>query len=242
MIRLRSRAGSIGVAVIAASLLVAGCGVPSSSDFQAFNANDVRGFGVEGTTTTTTASPGDTSLASSTTVEITTTTIATEPVTLYFLAGNRLSSVSIALARPASPVQVLAALVSGPPAGQVGTGLRSALPISVKLGVADARGGVVVDVPVGFFERIPNPPDQRLAVAQVVLTLTERGGIGAVQFTQEGTPIAVPLGTGVSAQPGAVLYRDNYASLLGIDPAPTTDPGVTTATATTQASTQATAR
>lgn len=216
---------AVALAVAIAAPLAA-CGVPSSGSFEAFNDDE---FGFNQTSSTTTTSATDSSApAPSTTVPETTSTIATEPVTLYFLAGNQATSVSIALARPASPQQVVSALVAGPPAGQVGTGLRTALARSVEPTATNARGGVVVDVPAGFFEGIP-PADQRLAVAQIVLTLTDRGGIGTVQFTLDGAPLAVPKGTGASAQPGEAVYRDDYASLLATEQAPTaTSPDLVT--------------
>jgi hypothetical protein len=220
-----------GALVVAGALLVASCGVPRSSSFEAFDDENELGFGqTTSTSTTSTTVPSPTS-----TVGATTTTIDTESVTLYFLVGTHLSSVSIALARPATPLQVVSALAAGPPAGPVGPGLRSALPFRAELGVESTRGGVIVSVPEGFFGSI-QPADQRLAVAQIVLTLTERGGVGTVQFQQGSMPIVVPKGSGVSTAPGEAVYRDDYLNLLTPDqvsPATTASAATAPAAATT---------
>ncbi|MGH9272128.1 MAG: hypothetical protein ACRDZ2_12740, partial [Ilumatobacteraceae bacterium] len=52
-----------------------------------------------------------------------------------------------------------------------------------------------------------------------VLTLTRRPGIGQVQFSLEGEPLAVPGGDGVQTDPGESVSRVDYADLLS-DPGP----------------------
>ena len=68
---------------------------------------------------------------------------------------------------------------------------------------------------------------QRLAVAQLVFTLTElrSPAIDGVRFSVDGTPVAVPVENGV-APPGAVVGRDQELSLV---PSTTTSavPGTT---------------
>jgi spore germination protein GerM len=55
--------------------------------------------------------------------------------------------------------------------------------------------------------------DQRLAVAQLVCTLTGQPGVGPVVFTLDGASIEVPRGDG-SLTSGPVS-RDDYSQLLG---------------------------
>ena len=53
-----------------------------------------------------------------------------------------------------------------------------------------------------------------MAIAQIVLTLTRRPGIGQVQFTLDGEPLAVPERDNVQTVPGALVSRNDYQSLL----------------------------
>jgi len=163
---------------------------------------------------TTTSSTTTTTLPTSTSEQAASTTIATELVRLYFIASGQLTSVSIALPSPAALPQVVSALQAGPPAGELGTGLRSAVPKPVEISVSDDGAGVAtVDLPPGFFDNIATT-DQRLVVAQIVLTLAVRPGIGQVTFSQAGRPLSVPLGSGQLSEPGQLLSRRNYETLL----------------------------
>ena len=74
--------------------------------------------------------------------------------------------------------------------------MRTAIVDDVVAGVArdDARANVELS---SRFRDI-DPDDQLLAVAQMVMTLTDVAGIGDVGFAIDGTPIAVPLPDGQS--------------------------------------------
>ena len=72
-----------------------------------------------------------------------------------------------------------------------------------------------------------------------MLTLTRRPGIGQVQFTVEGEPLAVPGRDNVQTAPGALVSREDYQSLLrrtaprgmledGVEPDGTLPPDTTT--------------
>ena len=93
------------------------------------------------------------------------------------------------------PTQVLSALQEGQPAGDAGVGIRSAVPTKdqalLSVSTDDGSGVATIDLPPGFFEQIPQE-DQLLAIGQIVLTITEVGGIGQVLFTQDGQPVGVP--------------------------------------------------
>ena len=58
------------------------------------------------------------------------------------------------------------------------------------------------------------PLDQRLAIAQIVLTLTRRPGIGQVIFNVDGTDIPVPRGAGDLTSPGSAVTYDDYLAVL----------------------------
>ena len=205
------RANFIFVVAFAAS----SCGVPSSSKFVAISDSDVP-FELNVTTTSTTT---------------TSTTIAQQPdksktdgseqlleninetVDLYFISNNRVLATRIQIASPATTSQVLAALVAGPPSGDAGLGLRSALSPQLNATIQIAKGIATIDS-TGFILAGLSPVDQRLAIAQLVLTFTRRPGIGQVIFSVNGVQIAVPRGKGDLVKPGVPVSFDDYFVLL----------------------------
>jgi hypothetical protein len=203
---------------------VAACGVPESSEVRPINPADVP-FGLNETTTTTTTTtlaptttrpaPETTVVdATTTTVQESTTTVApVEPVTLFFLTGREVVPTQRSLLSPATPPQVLAALASGPPTGEEAAGLRTALPFEMEMLVQVESGVATVDLPPTFLEDVPGS-EQRLAIAQIVLTLTRRGGVGQVRFTLGGEPQQVPRGQGDITSPGGEVSCDDYENLL----------------------------
>ncbi len=238
--------------------LTVACGVPSSGEFEAINRADIP-YDLANTSTSstvapttgapsttqapaTTEAPATTAPATSTTAMVTSTSISTELVDLYFAAGSQLTSVSVVLPRPASAPQVLAALVEGPPRDSTGTGLRVIIPPTAELTV-DLRSGIAtVDLPENILEGM-SPPDQRLMIGQIVLTLTSSvPRTGQVSFTLGGEPLRVFVGSGDLTEPGEPVSYDEYTQLLagGVAPPPVTTSTVvssTPATATTVGST-----
>lgn len=223
-----SRRSLLGLAALAT--LVAACGVPSSGAFTPIENENIP-YGLGESTTTTTAVTTTTTVVTSTTPTIPPTTIATEPVTVFFLAGNQLVTIELALVRPASLPQVMVALEHGPPAGPSAAGLRSALRDDATNRVTEEGGVATVDLAPNLFENV-TPSDQRLAIAQIVLTLTRQRGIGQVSFTQNGAPVSVPLASGEFTAPGQAVTHGDYEALLGDDVPPiSTVAGATTTVA-----------
>ena len=72
---------------------------------------------------------------------------------------------------------------------------------------------MTVDLPLTFFNAMA-PQDQRLAIGQIVLTLTNQRGVGQVTFTQAGVPISVLRGGGDLTRPGQLLVSADYSQLL----------------------------
>ena len=169
----------------------------------------------------TTTSPPPTTVPATTTtapvVETTTSTISStipvEVVRLFFVAGAQIVPIDRLLLSPAAAPQVLAALSEGPPEGDAAAGLRSALPIGFVAEVSVERGIATVVLPATFITDIPGG-EQRLAVAQIVLTLTRQSGVGQVRFTSNNEPQSVPRGRGDLSAPGATVACDDYANLL----------------------------
>ena len=215
---MRWRVGLIAAVSLLAAV-VAACGVSGSSDFQSLDPDDLANSGLLDTTTTastttttsTTIAPTTAPPATITTIAEPTTTVALEPVPLYFVAGTQLQPIIQSLPRPVSAQQVLTALAAGPPEGDAGVGLRSALSDDLVRSVTENRGVAIVDLLESSAQQIPS--DQLpLALGQIVLSLELRG-IGAVRFLVNGVDIAVPKGDGSFTTAGEPVTFDDYRSL-----------------------------
>jgi hypothetical protein len=207
------------LAAICAVLVAAivGCGIPATGDVSKIPENHIGALDDTLPTTTTTTPPTTIEPTTTTIPLLTTTTIATEDVTLYFISGGILRAFTSVLAKGASAYEVLVALQKGPPPGDLGGGLRTAVPTKEEavLPVTDNGSGVAtVDLPMNFFDFV-KPEDQPLAIGQIVLSLTDNvRRIGQVVFTKGGTPIGVPRGAGDFSQPGQPLPPRDYLVLL----------------------------
>ena len=165
-------------------VLVASCGIGADSQLQTIDQDALLGLDETTTSTTsTTTIPASVPAVVESTVAATSTTIATESVQLFFVDGTRLQPVTIDLAGTATPDRVVQALLAGRPLGEIGIGLRTLLPPGlVNSPVVDSGAGyVTVDLATEPFNRI-DPADQRTAIAQIVMTLVSRPGIGQVQL------------------------------------------------------------
>jgi len=218
------------VAVVAA----ASCGIPESSDLEEIDPADLAGLDETTTTTTTTTTTPPTTAppppspetspvtAPSTTLGPpieTTTTLATEQVQLYYLAGSQLVSVSQTLPSQPSLQQVLLSLESGPPTGDVGVGLQSVVPAGLTNEVLEIGGVATVDVSEEVFDTIADT-DQRAMFGQIVLTLTARPGVGQVRFTlADGQEeLSVQKRSGELSEPGEAVSDVEFEPLVD-DPA-----------------------
>ncbi len=187
-------------------------------------------FGLDDTLPSSTLSATTTTQLVTTTtgLETTTTLVQTEQVSLYFVASGQLTPVLRPLASPVTLAQIVAALQLGPPTDDSGAGLRTIVPSDADIRVTtDGTGVARVNLPEGFFELVPVNNDQRLVIAQLVLTITQRPGVGQVIFNQ-----AVPLPAGQSRPAGQQLTFSDYKSLTDSNPQFDPDPTVT-ATGTT---------
>lgn len=190
------------------ALTVVACGVVEDGKVERIDPQ----FGLDDTLPSTTASPTTTTLPLQTTtigLETTTTQVLTELVQLYFVDSGRLTPFSLALASPVSLSRVILALQQAPP----DQGLRTIVPSEATILVSTNGTGVAsVTLPDGFFDSIEGN-EQRLVIAQLVLTLTNRPGIGQVIFN---IPVLLPNG-GVrnSGQP---LTFSDYAIYTSATP------------------------
>ena len=194
--------------VAATALMVAGatasaCG-PRSQD-SAGPLRGVPGDLVAATTTSTTTS----TLAPA----VPRTTLPTEPVVMHYIVGESVAPVLRNIPINPDPQDVLDALFEGFEPGPFGGEVRSALPRDLTATVEVERGLATVNTDGGLLSDI-SPLDQPLAIAQIVLTLTSRPGIGQVAFLVNGQPQSVPRGGGELAAPDAPVAYDDYAMLL----------------------------
>ena len=206
----------VRLSVFAVSLMVftSSCGVPTTSDFvQIPAANIPFELNVTSTTTTTTVPAELDASPSGSDSPNAVSEIVNETVDLYFIIANRLVATKIQIVSPATTTQVLSALVAGPPSGDVGSGLRSAIAASLQAKIDVSKGIVLIDAN-NFLLAGLSPIDQRLAIAQLVLTFTSRPGIGQAKFSVNGVSIAVPRGRGDLSKPGDPVSYDDYISLL----------------------------
>lgn len=173
-------------------------------------------------------------ITTTTGLETTTTDVQAETVRLYYIASGRLNFVPSRLPPEFALSQLIDALKDGKPQGDLGRGLRSAIPVDAEITVTtDGLGVAQVLLPEGFFDTIP-AGDQRLAIAQLVLTLLDNSrGIGQVTFNQQ---VSGPSGELIPA--GQLLTRLDYQALLAsaTPSATTSTPTVTGTPSTTSTS------
>ena len=151
---------------------------------------------------------------------------------MLFRSSGRLTYVATPLTSPVALNQIVAALQAGPPDGAPGQGLRSAVPVAAipddELHATNNNAGVaLVELPRHFFDHIALT-DQRLVIAQIVLTLTDSRGIGQVQFNQ-----VVPKPSGESVPVGKPLSKADFQALLDSSTGANGASGVTTTPSST---------
>lgn len=140
-----------------------------------------------------------------------TSVVQTADVDVWLVRDERLVRARHEVDPPVTAEVALAELLLGPDDDEQADQLRSAIPDpEVVEGVAVSRGIATVAISPGFTD-IP-AGDQVLAVAQLVLTLTDLRGIGRVTFTVAETAIAVPLPNGESTD--QAVSRDDYLELV----------------------------
>ena len=186
-------------------VLLGACAVPKSGSFSEVDPQDVP-FGL--------SSP-ETSAPATTTSVVAQTTIAGttyEQADLYFVKSESLVRVRLEIPSPTNPQDVFAALVVGLP-DPAHSKVKTLLP-AVFAADIEVEGGVAnVNSKRGYLDSI-KPNEQRLAIAQIVLTLTSQPGIGQVTFSVGGKPIGVPRGRGDIAGAGIPVTFDDYKMLV----------------------------
>jgi hypothetical protein len=199
------------------------CGVNAGESFETIAPQDIP-FGLDQPATTAPPST-TTTIADSSDIPTTTSPVQTEPVNVYFVLGlDRLQRLTVQFASPVELLQVVALLEDGPPAEQ-SVGLRSAVRAGLVVDLFSDRGVAQVDLRGSVLNQLV-PRDQRLAIAQIVLSvLGSARGVGQVSFTIDGQPaeIGIPPDYTLST-PGQPLAFADFESLLSGRPTETLVP------------------
>jgi spore germination protein GerM len=206
-------------AVLAACCLGA-CGIGSSDTVEEIQPDELAVLDPTSSTSTTMpdsvppveSTPGSVELVT-TTIGGTTTTVATEDVPLYFISGSQLMSIATPVPLPLEERRILDALASGPPAAELEAGIRNAVPLDLVRGVRQVGHRITIDLRGDVFRGIDSD-DQRLTVAQIVLTMTDVPGIDEVVFTTDGEPLRVYQRDNELTEPGEPVTSADYVELL----------------------------
>lgn len=198
--------------VVVVFLFIAGCAVPTSSEFEGIPPHEIP-FDLNAPSTTAVATTTTTTTTLDPNLDAGKPEVVSEIVDLYFVSSNNVVQTQRNITSPATATQTLASLIAGPPNDGTSVGLRSALPDLFTATVDVVRGVATIDAVSSFLNNL-SPGDQKLAIAQLVLTLTSRPGIGQVLFSVDGSPIAVPRGRGDLAPAGQSVSFDDYTNLI----------------------------
>lgn len=207
-----------GFRLIAAASLLAGCTLRSSgSETTATPVDTVAASTtMPGTTVVTPTSAVGTSVvgtsttsANSTTAPSTSTPDTTVNVGAYFVHAERLTVLGrrVAAATPYSAVQ---ALLAGPTANERTAGVLTLVPAGTRLLGADVKGTEITLDLSHEFERGGGSFAVRMALAQVVYTVTQFQGVNSVRFRIDGEPRDMISGEGIMVDPATPdQYRDD---------------------------------
>jgi Sporulation and spore germination len=176
-----------------AILLLAGCGIPTGGP-KAIARADVPFHLLDPATTTTTRPQGPPPVGVAETV--------------YLVSPDQhLVPVARDVPVPANLTQIVGALLEGPTAAEQALGITTYVSGSrTQVSVSVAAGVATVDFAVDPVQVVG--PDQTLAFAQVVYTVTQIAGVSGVVFHFSGQASSVPVASG--AQVAGPVTRLDY--------------------------------
>lgn len=186
------RGAALGLGVVLVGVLLAGCGIPTGAAKPIPRA-DVPFHLLDRISTTTTSPQGPPPVG------------VAETVYLVSPEGH-LVPVLRDVPAPGNLTQIVGALLEGPTAAQQALGITSYVSGSrTQVSVSVSAGVATVDFAVNPVQLLG--PDQTLAIAQVVYTVTQISGITGVVFLIGGQPKSVPVANGAQV-PGPVNRFD----------------------------------
>lgn len=184
--------------VVAVTMGLSGCVVPDDADPRAVDPSSVP-FSLLGTSTTSVTEPQSPN--------------ARQVAIPIYLVGNdtaQLVEVTRVVSAPSTVRAALGELLNGPNTEELSNGLTSAIARSTELLGVDGPHEGVVTVNLSDDLRSISGQGQRLALAQVVYTVTAAPGVRGVLFAFEGDLSEVPNGEGqLTAEP---LERSDFAT------------------------------
>ena len=192
---------------LCSTLILTACSVPKSGPFETISNDDIP-FGLNAAQTTAPQSATETTVAN-----LDPPGTEYEQVDLYFIRNAAVTRAQRSVISPVDANGALAALTEGLVEDSTTVGLRSAIPASLEARVDVDRGVATVNATRAFLNSL-SAVDQRLAIAQIVLTLTSRPGIGQVVFFVDGKAIAVPKGRGDLSGIGDPVTLDDYTNII----------------------------
>jgi spore germination protein GerM len=183
------RAAALALVVVAA----AACGIPTSGSPKAIPQDDVP-FHLLNPTTPTTKPP---------------TVPAGVPETIFLVApAQNVIPVTRNVEVPANLTEILGALLDGPTSAETAFGIQSYLTGTTAQVTATLQGGIAtVDFTSNPLVQVVGP-SQTLAIAQIVYTATEQGGVTGVEFEIAGVSTDVPIANG--SQVSGPVDRSDY--------------------------------
>lgn len=205
-LRRRMRAALGGALVAGAALALSGCGIQHDQQARPLPSDEVP-FGLLATSTTT-----------STTAPRSEVPAVLTSVYLVDNETGQLVEVQRWVSAPPSVRSALGELLEGPTERELDQGLRSNIARATELlGIIGPENGVVT---IDLSDLTgPTGEGQRLALAQIVYTVTALPEVDRVLFRFQGEPSEVPNAAGEST--GEPLGRGDFATF---DPAATTAP------------------
>lgn len=176
--------------LVALAALAVGCGVAPQDDATRVDPANVPFGLLDGGTTTTAVDEGEATL-------------------IYLIADDRLVGVDRQVPDDATAGDLLGLVVAGPTDAERSLGITTAVPAGAVASADESRGVAQVDLTAAFGD--VRSGEQLLALAQLVYTLTQRPGLGGVEFTLDGEPIDVTLADGTVVV--GPLSRDDVADM-----------------------------
>jgi len=199
--------------VIAVAALLAGCTLRSSGTETTESVATSTSSSVS-TTSTSAPSTTTTITATSTTTPATTGPGTTAPaatvnVAAYFVHAEKLTVLGRQVAA-ATPYSALRALLAGPTASDRAAGVLTLVPAGSRLLGAEVKGSEITVDLSSEFENMGGSFGVRMAIAQVVYTVTQFPGVTSVRFRIDGQPRDMLTGEGIMVDPATPdQYRDD---------------------------------
>jgi spore germination protein GerM len=184
----------LGLVLVAATALLAACGIPSDSSPQAFDESAVPDELVAPTSSTTEPDSG----GPSRTVEV------------WFVADDQLIPALRTIDVDTGVAGAIQAALDGPTEEEGESGISSSIPAGTELlGVRQQGDRLTIDLSEEL--QTVGSSELRNAVAQIVYTATGySSSITEIRFQVEGQNVPVPVEEGATAN---VVTRDDYDSL-----------------------------